>query len=138
MSCRSLQTGLVRDGTWQNIIITWRNSDGRLALFTNGANRQLQTGAGQYKTIQPGGKMYLGQLHSSFASDKTIKGSVADLEIWSNAVADSTVPKIYNFACQSGNKFQPGQIISWKKILEGTYGGGQATKVCPSTCTKPA
>lgn len=139
MFCRSLQSNLVKDNTWQNIIITWKSSDGRLTLFKNGANRQVMTGA-QGKIILPGGTMYVGQLHKTkdgFDKTKTIRGSIADLQIWNTAVADAKAPAIYNYACQSAAKFKPGDVLSWEKITKGTFGGGQVTKN-PTTCKKSA
>ena len=91
------------DDTWQNFIIVWDNKDGSVRLFKNGGNKKSGSGVSQGKSVKTGGTMYLGQKHKEdgFDNTKLVRGSIADFEIWSNAITDGTATTIYNLNCQS-------------------------------------
>ncbi len=78
----------LRDGTLQHLAVTWDNTNGDWAVYSNGVLIEQGTGHEVGITIEGGGELVFGNeqdaLGGSFQSNQAFKGTYYDVRIWND------------------------------------------------------
>ncbi len=78
----------LRDGTLQHLAVTWDNTNGDWAVYSNGVLIEQGTGHEVGNTIEGGGELVFGNeqdaLGGSFQSNQAFKGTYYDVRIWND------------------------------------------------------
>ncbi len=78
----------LRDGTLQHLAVTWDNTNGDWAVYSNGVLIEQGTGHEVGNTIEGGGELVFGNeqdaLGGSFQSNQAFKGTYYDIRIWND------------------------------------------------------
>ena len=117
------------DGKWHHICASWRNSDGELQFYKDGALLKHSKGLHTGHKIRGGGSLMLGQEQDLTGLDATqsFQGSLTNVNVWSYVLPAYAI-KSLSKSCLSGE----GDVYKWSDFRDGIKGG--VVLVIPSPC----
>jgi len=127
LSTSYFSMGITRDNQWQHLCIAWRNTDGLVRTYRNGAQVHSQTGFRTGQSIGLGGNLNIGRrsdLGSSFM------GAISNYNVWSTFLTASLIQSLAS-TCKPLDS--EGDLVKWSEVKKKTC-GGSVQKNCPGTC----
>ncbi|MED6234359.1 hypothetical protein ATANTOWER_027872 [Ataeniobius toweri] len=102
-------------GSLQNhLCFTWDSSSGAAALFMNG-RKSVTKIYSKAHTIQPGGRVLIGQDPDSFLggfdAKQSFVGEISDVNLWDSVLSDAEVQNLFH-----QRTTQNGNVIDWETV----------------------
>ncbi|MEQ2160336.1 hypothetical protein GOODEAATRI_032672 [Goodea atripinnis] len=102
-------------GSLQNhLCFTWDSSSGAAALFMNG-RKSVTKIYGKDHTIQPGGRVLIGQdpdnFLGGFDAKQSFVGEISDVNLWDSVLSDTDVQNQFH-----QRTTQKGNVIDWETV----------------------
>ena len=110
-----------------HLCVTWDSTTGAVALFMDG-KKSLTKIYQKGHTVQPGGKVIIGQDPDSFLggfdANQCFIGEILDVNMWDFVLPDSTIQDIY-----AGITGPRGNVIDWQSTAQTVNGNVQVIDV---------
>ncbi|XP_039679770.1 pentraxin fusion protein-like isoform X2 [Perca fluviatilis] len=95
-----------------HLCVTWDSSSGAAALFMDG-RKSLTKIYKKGHTVQPGGKVIIGQdpdsYLGSFDASQSFVGEIGDINMWDSVLSDRMIEDMF-----SGKTVPTGNVFDWK------------------------
>ncbi|MCA9187341.1 MAG: VCBS repeat-containing protein, partial [Planctomycetales bacterium] len=120
----------LRDGTLQHLAITWDNTNGDWAVYSNGELIEQGTGHEIGNTIEAGGELVFGNeqdsLGGTFQSNEAFQGALYDIRIWNEVRSEADISLNYQQRFDGGS-LPSGLVANWQ--MDGFNGSNQVVDV---------
>ncbi len=126
----SIDYNTLRDGSVQHLAVTWENSSGSWAVYSNGELIESGTGIEIGNTIDPGGTLIIGNeqdaLGGSFQSTQAFQGTLYDVRVWNEVRSHGEIAFNHQQKLDSGS-LPSGLIANWQ--MDGFNGSSEVVDV---------
>ncbi len=123
----------LRDGTLQHLAVTWDNTNGDWAVYSNGVLIEQGTGHEVGNTIEGGGELVFGNeqdaLGGSFQSNQAFKGTYYDVRIWNDVRTAGEIAQYdqQQLALTPSGAAAIGLVANWQ--MDGLDGSNQVVDI---------
>ena len=122
----SIDYRTLRDGSLQNLAVTWDNTAGYWAVYSNGELIESGSGHEVGNTIEAGGELIFGNeqdsLGGSFQSNQAFQGSLYNIRIWNDVRTEAEIALHYQQTFDAQN-LPDGLIADWQ--MDGFNGANE-------------